>query len=186
MIVINQRQIKALVSMCSKQETRHSLLGIHAKCKDGALTLSATNGHILGRITVRPEGSGDEKDFEEIIDRGTINLMLRMFTIDDYFDCDFKERCFYNNGLRYPMEFIDGTFPNCEKIIPTLDNDHCTKQIRFNFAYMECFSKALKALTGSKKAYAVLNLPEDNESPVTVAKTTENGEFLGLLMPARV
>ena len=107
----------------SNEESRPILNGVLWELRDGEMTMVATNGHRLARMTVKGESSGTPSaDF--IVPPSALQQVQRLFK-----DSDTLEVARSGNHLGFRAanteiytRLIEGTYPNYEQVIPK-DND---------------------------------------------------------------
>ena len=108
-----QSVIRKVATMCSKDEYRPALTGVHCVLRDGTLTFTATDGHRLARLTVPSEG-----EWEGIIPQKAFGLAANYKGATEIALGDGMTKL--NNGKDWlTVRNVEGGFPDAENIMNT-------------------------------------------------------------------
>jgi|GEM_PF-4569068 len=182
-IDIRYETIKAASYFMSKEVTRYDLNGVHVVSDGNALHIQATDGHRLVKITKRYEEPLPKVNM--ILSRWTISMITKLFARRDVLAFDFDKMKITVDNLEYPIQEIDGTFPDVNRIIPDYSKQKtATAHIGFNMELMNGFSTSLNQF-GASKAAAKLSF-KDEGSPMRLDASNCEEVYIGLLMPLRI
>jgi len=108
-----QSVIRKVATMCSKDEYRPALTGVHCVLEKGTLTFTATDGHRLARLTVPSEG-----EWEGIIPQKAFTLAANYKGATEIAVGSGVTKL--NNGKDWlTVRNVEGGFPDAEDIMNT-------------------------------------------------------------------
>lgn len=116
MITVDYKDLKLVANCMSKEEVRYYLCGINLRIKDKQAHLTATDGHRLSTLKVSIDHDTVRADtlLDIIIPASTIKSALKQ-------ECSFftiTGNSINANGVHIPFTPIDGTYPECDRVIP--------------------------------------------------------------------
>jgi len=194
--VLDTDILKACSFAMSKEEARYYLKGVHVFEKDGQLVYEATNGHWLVQVVSNQDQSEFECEGLNIIIPSALvgNIIKSKFRND--FGNDKPQIICSLDSTRIILEMvdgtitfrlIDGTFPDTKNVIPeksscrALDFD----EIGISTQYLADVAKSYAAI--SKNAVAGFSFSgETPDKPIMAMAKAESGDWLSVLMPARI
>lgn len=113
------KAIKATANIASNDETKPILTGVQLKVDNESLTLSATNGHILGIMRLdKPES---DSDYEVVIPSRVLKDVNAIVTDkDESITLSFESSLvsFKHQNTELISRLLNGTYPNCKQLIP--------------------------------------------------------------------
>lgn len=194
--VLDADILKACSYAMSTEETRYYLMGVHVFEKDGQLVYEATNGHWLVQVVSNQDQSEyDCKGLDIIIpSRLVSNIIKTKFRKD--FGNDKSQIICSLDSTRITLEMIDGTisfrlidgtFPNTAAVIPEKSScrDLAFDEIGISTKYLSDVAKSYGAM--SKNYVAGFSFSGDTpDKPVMATAKSELGNWLSVLMPARL
>lgn len=188
--------LKACSFAMSKEETRYYLMGVHIFEKNGSLVYEATNGHWLVQvISNQDQSEHDCKELNIIIPATLIGNIIKTKFRND-FGNDRPQIICSLDATRITLEMvdgtisfrlIDGTFPDTAKVIPEKSScrDLAFDEIGISTKYLSDVAKSYGAI--SKNAVAAFAFSgETPDKPVMATAKAEAGDWLSVLMPARI
>lgn len=129
----------------SNEETRYYLRGAHIhKVPDGVLVQS-TDGHRLTRVKIKADDLPDFADF--IISRDCVASVRKSIKRrHSHFSATIvlgdESKILLPGNVELPLEFVDGTFPDADRVIPSLEDKKTVTVLK------EDFIKAVDAVHG--------------------------------------
>lgn len=183
-IDIEAKNLKTVSLAISKEKYRFYLNGVHVRAKDGLAIVEATDGHRLMRVQFADE---NKADINVILSIDSVKLILDLCKAQKIasFTLDAETKNVVIGETAYPVSFVDGTYPDTDRIIPDNDQAETKNKFSFNFAYLADFSKALNFY--GVKSIGVIKLGKNPASDIMKINATDDSSlFTGLLMPVRM
>jgi hypothetical protein len=181
---IQRKELKAMSRFSSTKDIRYYLCGIHVVQNNRGTYLESTNGHIMGRLLVddqpKPQNAvtiGNDAIKSLIGTAKNANEILH-FTIEG-----FKIHVITPNG-EHTFQAIDGTFPDCDRVLPLVLKDEDIAPACFNPEYVMAFHQAALDIKESRKGVlpTVSILQRGNQSGLVNIGVSN---FIGVIMPMR-
>ena len=182
---------KATLIFAAKNDVRYYLNGVHLVCKDGKLTVEATDGHRAAQVFVNcPD---EQCEFDVIVDRDTWAAISRIKTTrkDESFvtlsvlDGEHESGILtQSNDATLPLKFVDGKFPDVSRVIRSAPSKAETQvTVRVNAIYASDAFKAAAILANPKYKGTKFIVTTANDV-LTLETPTDHGEFESLSEPA--
>lgn len=184
---IQRKQLKALSRFSATKDIRYYLCGIHIVQNARGTYLESTNGHVLGRLLIDQTPVDGEnsviipndavKNLAAIGKKGDETLH---FTVDGI-----KITVIQPDNSTMQFSALDGTFPNCDSVMPKELKESDIKPSTFNPDYLMAFYDCASDLSGKKNPTGVsMSIMQRGDSSGIVAlECTEL--FIGVIMPMR-
>lgn len=183
---IHFNEFEAVSLAMSKEATRYYLCGIFVTSHNGQARLVATDGHRMHIIDTQQPYNGASVILPDTFVKQIIKLrkgepkreQLSNFVLhigEDMATAEYK-------GSNHVSKYIDGTYPQYEKVIPTVSENVECSALGFNALYMADFGKAAKLCRGSQ---IVRVTPTASEHSPFLIDFGDYENFTGVLMPCR-
>ena len=177
---IKQSQLKALLTLAPKSDTRYYLCGIYVEYNATTTRLVVTDGHKLGILNHHSEdnqGAGSliiPREVIENLPKSKHDLLL-VITKEE------KQGYWKITGMGIQTIFaqIEGTYPDYRRVCQFTTDGTVAN---FNYEYLVQFLKVQHLLGGSKTA--TLNLYQNGNSSALVHLAGVDN-FVGVVMPMR-
>ena len=178
---VKQSQLKALLTLVPKSDTRYYLCGIFVEYNATTTRLVVTDGHKLGILNHHSEdnqGAGSliipRKVIEDLPKAGKIDPLL-IITKED------KQGYWKITGMGIQTIFaqVEGTYPDYRRVCQFTTDGTVAN---YNYEYLTQFLKVQHLLGGSK--FATLNLYQNGNSSALVHLAGVDN-FVGVIMPMR-
>ncbi len=93
-------------------------------------------------------------------------------------------------GAEFDFKFIDGTFPDWRRVVPSFDGEAVDKeQASWNFAvngkYLSDFAKASKVLGNRTQVFKLEGSYSDHNPAIVSIPIKNHSDFMGVIMPMR-
>lgn len=181
---IYRKQLKALSRFAATKDVRYYLCGVHVVQDARGTYLEATNGHMLGRLLV----SADAKPQASIIvgNDAIAKLAASGKKGDAWLHFTVTGSCIevICGNDKYTFQAVDGTFPDVDRIIPTVIKDDQIGPAGYDPTYLMAFYDAANDLLGTRKnARCPVSILQRGTQSAIVNIGRE--DFLGILMPLR-
>jgi DNA polymerase III subunit beta len=106
----------SLTAFCSDDELRPAMTGVYLNQDNDAMTLAATDGHVLKKVTL----AGDVKPMTAILPKRALQILSRIVKRQVQASISGTYlRLIIDHDIELTMKLIDGTFPDIDKVIPT-------------------------------------------------------------------
>lgn len=179
---IPAQYLAAVAEFQATKDTRYMLNGICIKQKVEHVEICATNGHILLKID---HPTADSEIWERIVKLP--DALLKALRLKKSFDkrasFNFTEETVLFDGVVYPFEVVDGTYPDYDRIIPNGIEPNGSPA--FNADYMATFAKAGRYLAPKQKHNAIQWINNDMSAAKVLFPLIE-ADVVGVAMPVRV
>jgi hypothetical protein len=183
---IQRNQLKALSRLAATSDVRYYLNGLHVVQNNRGTYIEATNGHMLGRLLI---------DETPIATPGSVILPLE--SVKSLAATGKKGResiCFTVEGVKVSainpqgetmiFQRIEGMFPDCDRVVPTLTSDSGLEPSTYNPEYIAAFYDCANDLRGAKtKGISVQIKQRGNDSGIV--NIDSEPLFVGIIMPMR-
>ena len=105
----------SLTAFCSDDELRPAMTGVSLKQDDNVMTLAATDGHVLKKVTL----TGEFKPMTAILPKRALQILSRIVKRQVQASMsDSHLRLIIDHDVELTMNLIDGTFPDIQRVIP--------------------------------------------------------------------
>lgn len=181
---VMRKELKALNRFSSTKDIRYYLCGIHIVQNNRGTYLESTNGHIMGRLlidnTPMPQSSvliGNDA-LKALIGTARNSEEILHFTIEGV-----KIHVITPTG-ELTFQALDGTFPDCDRVLPLVIKDEDIAPAGFNPEYLMAFQQASNDIKNSKKgAIPTISIIQRGNNSALVNIGVDN--FIGVIMPMR-
>ena len=183
---IFRKQLKAMSRFAATNDIRYYLNGLHVVQNNRGTYIEATNGHMLGRLLI---------DETPVSTPGSVILPLESVKTLAATGKKGKESlCFTVDGVKVSVitamsetmifQALEGTFPDCDRVIPTLTSDKGLEQSTYNPEYIQAFFDCANDLRGHKaKGITVQIKQRGNDGGIV--NIDSDSLFVGIIMPMR-
>jgi len=184
---IQRKQLKALSRFSATKDIRYYLCGIHVVQNNRGTYLESTNGHILGRLLIDETPVDGENSV--IIPNDALKTLFGTvkqanetlhFTVDGI-----KITVIQPDNSTMQFSALDGSFPHCDRVLPSKLDDADVKPSTYNPDYVMAFFDCASDLSGIKKptGVSVSIMQRGTDSGIVALDCTEL--FVGIIMPMR-
>ena len=183
---ILRKQLKGLGRIAATKDIRYYLNGIHVVQNNRGTYIEATNGHMLGRLLV---------DETPIANPGSVILPLESvkslaatgkkgneslcFTVDGV-----KVSVITATGETMIFQAIEGKFPDCDRVVPTVISDSGLEPSTYDPVYIQAFYDCANDLRGHKSTGISVQIKQRGNDSGIVNIDSEP-LFVGIIMPMR-
>ena len=183
---IFRKQLKAMSRFAATNDIRYYLNGLHVVQNNRGTYIEATNGHILGRLLI---------DETPVSTPGSVILPLESVKSLAATGKKGKESlCFTVDGVKVSVitamsetmifQALEGTFPDCDRVVPTLTSDKGLEQSTYNPEYIQAFFDCANDLRGHKANGITVQIKQrGNDSGIV--NIDSDPFFVGIIMPMR-
>jgi DNA polymerase III sliding clamp (beta) subunit (PCNA family) len=183
---IQRKQLKAMSRLAATNDMRYYLNGLHVVQDNRGTYIEATNGHMLGRLLI---------DETPIVNPGSVILPLESvkslaatgkkgsetvcFTVDGV-----KISAINPQGETMIFQAIEGKFPDCDRVVPTVTSDSGLEPSTYNPDYIAAFADCANDLRGRKATGISVQIKQRGNDSGIVNIDSEP-LFVGIIMPMR-
>ena len=183
---ILRKQLKAMSRLAATSDIRYYLNGLHVVQNNRGTYIEATNGHMLGRLLI------DETPIEN-----PCSVILPLESVKSLAATGKKGKenlCFTVDGVKVSVitstsetmifQALEGTFPDCDRVVPTLTSDKGLEQSTYNPEYIQAFADCANDLRGYKTSNITVQIKQrGNDSGIV--NIDSDSLFVGIIMPMR-
>lgn len=183
--------LKALKPIAPKNDCRYYLNGIHLYNVDDSIILEATNGHILGRVELDSEYS---IDIDVILPHDCISDLVKIKVpankrkidrIEITVDVEAYTVSFCHGMLQYSYRYIEGTYPDTDRILKPRESKEYDDTRGFNGKYLATIFKSASMLADPKYHGIAIKGSLSATCPMYLEVPTNHGAFVGITKPAK-
>lgn len=183
---IQRKQLKGMSRLAATKDIRYYLNGLHVVQNNRGTYIEATNGHMLGRLLI---------DETPIATPGSVILPLESvkslaatgkkgneslcFTVDGV-----KVTVINPQGETMIFQRIEGTFPDCDRVVPTVTSDSGLEPSTYDPVYIQAFYDCANDLRGHKANGITVQIKQRGNDSGIVNIDSEP-LFVGIIMPMR-
>jgi len=183
---ILRKQLKAMSRFAATNDIRYYLNGLHVVQNNRGTYIEATNGHILGRLLI-----------DETPVANPCSVILPLESVKSLAATGKKGKeslCFTVDGVKVSVitamsetmifQSIEGRFPDCDRVVPTLTSDKGLEQSTYNPEYIQAFADCANDLRGYKTSNIIVQIKQrGNDSGIV--NIDSDPFFVGIIMPMR-
>lgn len=162
------KQIADKIAFCcdNKDGKKPALKGVNFVCKDGELTIVATDAFRLAKTTIP-----FTQDFQAVIQGQDVYNMAKIFDNDKEVSFGLKgKRCyFYCDDIYYEPTLIDATYPDTSRLVPATSRYEITLD---RVDLMETIDRILMMSTTEKDKPNIIKIVFE-KGLVTISSTNE-------------
>ena len=183
---ILRKQLKAMSRLAATSDIRYYLNGLHVVQNNRGTYIEATNGHMLGRLLIDETPIANPcsvilplesvKNLAATGKKGKENLC---FTVDGV-----KVSVITSTSETMIFQALEGTFPDCDRVVPTLTSDSGLEPSTYNPEYIQAFYDCANDLRGHKANGITVQIKQrGNDSGIV--NIDSDSLFIGIIMPMR-
>jgi len=183
---ILRKQLKAMSRLAATSDIRYYLNGLHVVQDNRGTYIEATNGHMLGRLLIDETPIANPcsvilplesvKSLAATGKKGKENLC---FTVDGV-----KVSVITSTSETMIFQALEGTFPDCDRVVPTLTSDSGLEPSTYNPEYIQAFADCANDLRGHKANGITVQIKQRGNDSGIVNIDSEP-LFVGIIMPMR-
>jgi hypothetical protein len=183
---IQRKQLKAMSRLAATSDIRYYLNGLHVVQDNRGTYIEATNGHMLGRLLV-----------DETPNANPCSVILPLESVKNLAATGKKGRetvCFTVDGVKISainpqgetmiFQAIEGKFPDCDRVVPTLTSDSGLEPSTYDPEYIAAFYDCANDLRGCKANGITVQIKQRGNDSGIVNIDSEP-LFVGIIMPMR-
>ena len=183
---IQRKQLKAMSRLAATSDIRYYLNGLHIVQDNRGTYIEATNGHMLGRLLIDETPIANPcsvimplDSVKTLAATGKKGRETVCFTVDGV-----KISAINPQGETMIFQAIEGKFPDCDRVVPTLTSDKGLEPSTYNPEYIAAFYDCANDLRGTKtKGISVQIKQRGNDSGIV--NIDSEPLFVGIIMPMR-
>jgi hypothetical protein len=183
---IQRNQLKAMSRLAATSDIRYYLNGLHVVQDNRGTYIEATNGHMLGRLLIDETSIANPcsvimplDSVKSLAATGKKGRETVCFTVDGV-----KISAINPQGETMIFQAIEGKFPDCDRVVPTLTSDSGLEPSTYNPEYIAAFYDCANDLRGTKtKGISVQIKQRGNDSGIV--NIDSEPLFVGIIMPMR-
>jgi DNA polymerase III subunit beta len=183
---IQRKQLKAMSRLAATKDIRYYLNGLHVVQDNRGTYIEATNGHMLGRLLI---------DETPIANPCSVILPLdSVKTLAATGKKGNESLCFTVDGVKITVinpdstsmvfQRVEGTFPDCDRVVPKLTSDSGLEPSTYNPEYIAAFYDCANDLRGRKATGISVQIKQRGNDSGIVNIDSEP-LFVGIIMPMR-
>jgi DNA polymerase-3 subunit beta len=183
---ILRKQLKAMSRLAATSDIRYYLNGLHVVQDNRGTYIEATNGHMLGRLLI-----------DETPIANPCSVILPLESVKSLAATGKKGKenlCFTVDGVKITVitsmsetmifQAVEGKFPDCDRVIPTLTSEKGLEQSTYNPDYIAAFHDCANDLRGYKTSNITVQIKQrGNDSGIV--NIDSDPLFVGIIMPMR-
>jgi DNA polymerase III sliding clamp (beta) subunit (PCNA family) len=167
-------------------DIRYYLNGLHVVQDNRGTYIEATNGHMLGRLLI-----------DETPIANPCSVILPLESVKSLAATGKKGKenlCFTVDGVKITVitsmsetmifQALEGTFPDCDRVVPTLTSDGGMQTSTYNPEYIQAFADCANDLRGYKTSNITVQIKQRGNDSGIVNIDSEP-LFVGIIMPMR-
>jgi DNA polymerase III sliding clamp (beta) subunit (PCNA family) len=182
---IQRKQLKGLGRFAATKDIRYYLNGLHVVQNNRGTYIEATNGHMLGRLLIdeTPVATPGSvilpfESVKSLAATGKKGSETLCFTVDGV-----KVSVINPQGETMIFQRVEGMFPDCDRVVPTVTSDSGIEPSTYNPEYIQAFYDCAKDLGSSCKGVTVQIKQRGNDSGIV--NIDSEPLFVGIIMPMR-
>jgi len=183
---IIRKQLKAMLRFAPTSDIRYYLNGLHVVQDNRGTYIEATNGHMLGRLLINETPVANPcsvilplESIKTLAATGKKGMETVCFSVDGV-----KISAINPQGETMIFQAIEGKFPDCDRVVPTLISDSGVEPSTYNPEYIQAFYDCANDLRGHKaNGISVQIKQRGNDSGIV--NIDSDPLFVGIIMPMR-
>jgi DNA polymerase III sliding clamp (beta) subunit (PCNA family) len=183
---IQRNQLKAMSRLAATSDIRYYLNGLHVVQDNRGTYIEATNGHMLGRLLIDETPIANPcsvimplESVKTLAATGKKGRETVCFTVDGV-----KISAINPQGETMIFQAIEGKFPDCDRVVPTLTSDSGLEPSTYNPEYIAAFYDCANDLRGRKATGISVQIKQRGNDSGIVNIDSEP-LFVGIIMPMR-
>ena len=183
---IQRKQLKAMSRLAATKDMRIYLNGLHVVQNNRGTYIEATNGHMLGRLLIDETPIANPcsvilplEPVKSLAATGKKGNESLCFTVDGV-----KITVINPDSTSMVFQAIEGKFPDCDRVVPTVTSDSGLEPSTYNPEYIAAFADCANDLRGYKaNGISVQIKQRGNDSGIV--NIDSEPLFVGIIMPMR-
>ncbi len=183
---ILRKQLKAMSHLATTSDIRYYLNGLHVVQDNRGTYIEATKGPMLGRLLINESPVANPcnvilpiASVKKLAATGKKGKETVCFTVDGV-----KISAINPQGETMIFKAVEGKFPDCDRIVPTLTSDSGLEPSTYNPEYIQAFADCANDLRGHKaNGISVQIKQRGNDSGIV--NIDSDPLFVGIIMPIR-
>ena len=183
---ILRKQLKAMSRLAATSDIRYYLNGLHVVQNNRGTYIEATNGHMLGRLLI--DETPVANPCSVILPLDSVKTLSATgkkggetvcFTVDGV-----KISAINPQGETMIFQAVEGKFPDCDRVVPTVTSDSGLEPSTYNPEYIQAFYDCANDLRGHKSTGISVQIKQrGNDSGIV--NIDSDSLFVGIIMPIR-
>ena len=183
---ILRKQLKAMSRLAATSDIRYYLNGLHVVQNNRGTYIEATNGHMLGRLLIDETPVSNPcsvilplESVKSLAATGKKGNESLCFTVDGV-----KVSVITATGETMIFQAVEGKFPDCDRVVPTLTSDSGLEPSTYKPEYIQAFADCANDLRGYKANGITVQIKQrGNDSGIV--NIDSDSLFVGIIMPMR-
>ena len=183
---ILRKQLKAMSRLAATGDIRYYLNGLHVVQDNRGTYIESTNGHMLGRLLIDETPVANPcsvilplDSVKTLSATGKKGKETVCFTVDGV-----KISAINPQGETMIFQAVEGKFPDCDRVVPTLTSDSGLEPSTYNPEYIQAFYDCANDLRGHKSTGISVQIKQrGNDSGIV--NIDSDSLFVGIIMPIR-
>ena len=183
---ILRKQLKAMSRLAATSDIRYYLNGLHVVQNNRGTYIESTNGHMLGRLLIDETPVANPcsvilplDSVKTLSATGKKGKETVCFTVDGV-----KISAINPQGETMIFQAVEGKFPDCDRVVPTLTSDSGLEPSTYNPEYIQAFYDCANDLRGHKSTGISVQIKQrGNDSGIV--NIDSDSLFVGIIMPIR-
>lgn len=182
---ILRKQLKAMSRLAPKSDIRYYLNGLHVVQDNRGTYIEATNGHMLGRLLIDETPVANPcsvilplESIKTLAATGKKGSETVCFTVEGV-----KISAINPQGETMIFQAVEGKFPDCDRVVPTVTSDSVIEPSTYNPEYIQAFYDCAKDLGSSCNGITVQIKQRGNDGGIV--NIDSEPLFVGIIMPMR-
>jgi DNA polymerase-3 subunit beta len=183
---IQRKQLKGMSRLAATKDIRYYLNGLHVVQNNRGTYIEATNGHMLGRLLIDETPIANHcsvilplESVKSLAATGKKGNESLCFTVDGV-----KVSVITATGETMIFQAIEGKFPDCDRVVPSVVSDSGIEPSTFNPEYIQAFADCATDLRGHKSTGISVQIKQRGNDSGIVNIDSEP-LFVGIIMPMR-
>jgi len=183
---ILRKQLKAMSRIAATKDIRYYLNGLHVVQDNRGTYIEATNGHMLGRLLIDETPIANPcsvilpfESVKTLSATGKKGNETVCFTVDGV-----KITVINPDSTSMVFQRVEGTFPDCDRVVPKLTSDSGLEPSTYNPEYIQAFADCANDLRGCKTTGISVQIKQRGNDSGIVNIDSEP-LFVGIIMPMR-
>ena len=183
---ILRKQLKAMSRLAATSDIRYYLNGLHVVQNNRGTYIESTNGHMLGRLLI--DETPVANPCSVILPLDSVKTLSATgkkggetvcFTVDGV-----KISAINPQGETMIFQAVEGKFPDCDRVVPTVTSDSGLEPSTYNPEYIQAFYDCANDLRGHKSTGISVQIKQrGNDSGIV--NIDSDSLFVGIIMPIR-
>ena len=183
---ILRKQLKAMSRLAATSDIRYYLNGLHVVQNNRGTYIESTNGHMLGRLLI--DETPVANPCSVILPLDSVKTLSATgkkggetvcFTVDGV-----KISAINPQGETMIFQAVEGKFPDCDRVVPTVTSDSGLEPSTYNPEYIQAFADCANDLRGHKANDITVQIKQRGKDS-GIVNIDSDSLFVGVIMPIR-